>query len=94
MTYREHLQSQEWQDIRARELARAGYCCEYCWKRLYFQAGGRLGLHVHHLTYERLGSEPSSDLMVLCASCHAEVHTCPRFRNAVRSVAVSRPQTS
>ena len=29
---------------------------------------------LHHLTYERLGQERDSDLMILCAACHSLVH--------------------
>lgn len=32
------------------------------------------GLHLHHLTYERLGAERLDDLTPLCPNCHAMVH--------------------
>ena len=31
-------------------------------------------LHLHHLTYERLGNEYQSDLVVLCGQCHQRQH--------------------
>lgn len=31
-------------------------------------------LEVHHRTYERIGRERPSDLVVLCASCHRRHH--------------------
>jgi 5-methylcytosine-specific restriction endonuclease McrA len=31
-------------------------------------------LHVHHITYDRLGNEAMADLRGLCAKCHKEVH--------------------
>lgn len=31
-------------------------------------------LHVHHLTYERLGRELLTDLVTLCAGCHRKQH--------------------
>ena len=35
---------------------------------------GYVPLHVHHLTYKRLGDELPSDLMVLCETHHKEQH--------------------
>ena len=32
------------------------------------------GLHVHHLSYDRLGHELMRDLRTLCAACHRDVH--------------------
>lgn len=31
-------------------------------------------LHVHHLTYDRLGSEQPNDLVTLCSTCHQRQH--------------------
>ena len=31
-------------------------------------------LHVHHLTYDRVGQEADSDLLVLCFQCHQKAH--------------------
>ena len=66
--YTAHLASPEWQLIRADKLARAGWLCERC------GASGVRGapLHVHHLTYERLGDEPPEDLLVVCPACHED----------------------
>lgn len=36
--------------------------------------GSKKDIHVHHLTYERMGHELDSDLMVLCEVCHDKVH--------------------
>lgn len=30
--------------------------------------------HVHHLTYERIGNELVSDLLVVCGECHEQIH--------------------
>ena len=56
--YSSYLQSDEWQRKRTRVLQQRGAKCEVC--------GIKHRLQVHHLTYERLGSELLSDLKVLC----------------------------
>lgn len=40
--------------------------CELCsnWDR---------EMNVHHLTYDRLGEERQTDLLLLCAECHVQV---------------------
>ena len=60
--YREYLRSQVWRQRRLAKLEAANWRCEYC--------GEADRLSVHHLTYERLGCEYSSDLIVLCTPCH------------------------
>jgi 5-methylcytosine-specific restriction endonuclease McrA len=56
------------------------------WKakcKLFWEVNGRWcrgcrttrgALHVHHITYDRLGNEALSDLRGLCSKCHKEVH--------------------
>lgn len=39
-----------------------------------FVCSSPVSLHVHHLTYERLGNENDDDLIILCSICHQEVH--------------------
>ena len=63
----EYLQSAHWHDVRANKLAEVGYYCEQCGQRDSI-------LDVHHLDYERLGFELSSDLEVLCRECHQLQH--------------------
>ena len=64
--YLDYLRSPEWKAKRRRAIERAGHACEICGKT------GRL--EVHHTTYERLGKERLSDLVVVCRSCHRWVH--------------------
>ena len=60
--YRQYIHSEAWRRRRLVKLEAAKHRCEYC---------GDVGrLSVHHLTYERLGCEYSSDLIVLCTPCH------------------------
>lgn len=39
-------------------------------------------IHLHHKTYERLGSERDSDLVTLCDKCHRSVHEAQRRSQA------------
>lgn len=67
MPYREYLKSDHWRAFRQEAISRAGGVCGHCLNR-------RPDLHVHHLTYERRGSEHIKDVMVLCGECHRLVH--------------------
>lgn len=66
-SYSEYLASPHWQALRVKMLERARYKCEAC------QDTDSV-LHVHHLTYERLGCELEEDLIVLCEECHKVEH--------------------
>ena len=58
---------------RIRVPSRKDKACEAC--------GYSRKLQVHHKTYERLGKERNSDLVLLCRDCHESLH---RFRAAER----------
>ena len=62
MSYIEYLRSPEWKAKSAEALAKAHHCCHKC--------AEKIGLEVHHRTYERLGCELPEDLVVLCARHH------------------------
>jgi 5-methylcytosine-specific restriction endonuclease McrA len=64
--YQEYLQTEHWQTTRRRALILAGHKCQLC--------AGRIELEVHHNSYERLGGELDSDLVVLCRECHKFHH--------------------
>jgi len=65
--YQKYLQSPEWKDRRKGILRRANGRCERC--------GDECDrLHVHHLTYARLGCERDTDLLAICNRCHCEDH--------------------
>jgi hypothetical protein len=64
--YKTYLQSSEWRRQRDRALTRAAFRCERC--------SSKRRLHVHHLSYERLGHEWDQDLEVLCETCHQGEH--------------------
>jgi len=63
---REYLQSRQWKTKRQQVLSRDLHQCQDC--------GTSSNLNVHHLRYDRLGSEPLSHLITLCASCHTDRH--------------------
>jgi hypothetical protein len=67
MPYVDYLSSPEWEQIRKRSLMLAENRCQVC------EATG-VELHVHHKTYERRGEELPEDLIVLCKTCHTNIH--------------------
>jgi hypothetical protein len=62
--YQSYLASPEWERKRAKILAQGGYTC---------RCGAR-ATQVHHLSYDRVGNEADSDLVGVCAACHAAEH--------------------
>jgi 5-methylcytosine-specific restriction endonuclease McrA len=64
--YHAYLRSAQWHNKRQRVLQRDNHRCALC--------GSTHQLEVHHNTYERLGHEKRSDLITLCADCHAIFH--------------------
>jgi hypothetical protein len=68
LSYDEYLVSEHWIRKRSEAKSRAGYKCQLC--GLF---GGKY-LNVHHASYDRLGHESATDLIVLCRACHAKFH--------------------
>lgn len=72
VNYPEYINSQEWRRRRRAYLKKYALC-NRCGmdndehKRLYGTA-----LHVHHVSYARLGAEIDEDLEALCKKCHEE----------------------
>lgn len=66
MTYSEYLLTDHWRRMRERILERDNRQCVECTETE--------NLHVHHLTYERVGCELDTDLITLCELCHAIEH--------------------
>lgn len=64
--YQRYMSSKQWHDKRSEALKKAGYRCQMC--------GAVINLNVHHVSYERLGAEWISDLVVLCKGCHEKLH--------------------
>lgn len=65
-TYADYRASPWWARVREDALHRAHNRCQLC--------ATQTRLEVHHNTYERLGKEWPSDVIVLCRSCHAKHH--------------------
>lgn len=64
--YSAYLRSPEWAKRRDEAIARVGGRCQGC--------SSTDRLEAHHLTYERVGHERPTDLMVLCDLCHSHEH--------------------
>lgn len=87
--YPEYLRSAYWKKVRENVLRTRGKRCELC-------GTGRFSstvLHVHHLTYERVGAEQADDLAVLCRDCHKSLHSLPK-EDHVRSLKAIRLTTN
>jgi len=61
-----YLRSSKWTVLRTSVLIRDNSTCQSC--------GSKNNLHIHHITYEKLGDERMEDLVTLCSICHQEVH--------------------
>ena len=69
VVYSKYIRSPAWRALRCKVIGRSGGDCERC--------GVWPVVNVHHLTYERLGSEDLSDLQGVCSKCHQELHREP-----------------
>jgi hypothetical protein len=77
--YDQYLAMPHWQLLRNRRLEeqrdKHGFnFCERCQKKAPEQVTRETALHVHHLTYERLGEELHQDLQIICRKCHEPEH--------------------
>ena len=63
----EYMKSIEWRLLKGERLRIADHKCEKCGE-------DRRALHLHHITYERLGEEEIDDLRILCSDCHLSIH--------------------
>jgi predicted HNH restriction endonuclease len=71
--YIRYIKSEAWKLRCAAYFMRYGRWCKAC--------GTRKGpLQVHHMTYDRLGKEPLTDLVSVCAPCHRGIHALHRKR--------------
>lgn len=83
--YETHLRSDKWRELCRQVKKRDRNLCQEC-----LRASVRtVGVHVHHLTYERMGDELLADLVLLCLDCHEDIHPHMRNREAAKS-AVSK----
>lgn len=69
VNYKDYILSEQWSIIKIDLIAIRGSKCERCG---CVRPANKL--HIHHLTYERLGNEEPSDLEILCPLCHMHEH--------------------
>lgn len=75
--YEKYLETPHWQAFRKlafeAQMKRAGRLfCERC--PIDRNTKNTVELHVHHLTYERLGKERVQDVEIICRACHDKEH--------------------
>lgn len=76
MNYQEYLASNKWQELREEAIKRANGRCQLC--------NSTSDLRVHHRKYPKIyGTEPITDLTVLCNDCHAMFHEKKRRKKLV-----------
>ncbi len=66
ITYKNYINSHEWEARRVKVLERAGHRCEGCLTQP--------AVHVHHLTYDNIFDELAFQLVALCKRCHEKAH--------------------
>jgi hypothetical protein len=64
--YDAYISSERWAGRRASYYKNHERKCAAC--------ASASSIHLHHLTYERMGNELDADLIPLCESCHDKVH--------------------
>jgi hypothetical protein len=65
-TYNRYMMSAQWKRRCAAVRQRCELRCESC--------GGAAVEHIHHVTYQRLGTELPEDLRGVCHDCHRQAH--------------------
>lgn len=73
--YADYLLTAHWFDVKARWKASnmfKGWSCHS------IGCDSRVGLSLHHWTYERVGREELSDLILVCRECHQRIHRLER----------------
>lgn len=72
--YEAYLHSSAWRQKRHWARLRAHGKCQRCGERFV-----KKEVHVHHLTYERVGHERQEDLQAICKGCHEFIHGIREF---------------
>ena len=66
--YRDYLRTKHWKNIKKMYNKMYKYECSCC-------GSNKTGLHLHHITYDRVGNEEIDDLVYLCKECHNKIHS-------------------
>lgn len=69
-TYDSYMASEEWDGRRSLYFRQHAKRCRAC--------GSDEDIELHHLSHEKMGDEPDTDLVGLCVDCHAAVHAAAR----------------
>ena len=67
--YSRYIHSPRWKSLKDAVMRERGVSCERC-----NASGSITKVHLHHLTYERLGRERMEDVQLLCERCHGAMH--------------------
>lgn len=62
--YAKYLRSDHWIEFSSHVRKSRCFCCGV----------EKTGLHVHHITYERVGKELEQDVVTVCNGCHIKIH--------------------
>lgn len=85
--YAAYLRSHHWRRLRKLKLKSIRYTCEGCgYVDRYSDERRGYRLHLHHLTYARVGAEKLSDLRGLCVRCHKNEHANPLVNGVVAAL--------
>lgn len=68
--YHAYLQSPLWKSFRSHTIAARGNKCQDC--------ASRIGLQVHHESYQYIAEETDEDVRVLCPACHQKADAARR----------------
>lgn len=77
--YERALASPHWAHLKSNAIKESDGHCTGCSQR-------RNKLHLHHLTYERLGHELPEDVTLLCQGCHRMVHDKDIEKKLIRKI--------
>jgi hypothetical protein len=73
--YREYINGQDWRARRRTYLAKFPFCRRCGMGMEEHKERFDTSLHVHHISYTRLGAELDEDLETLCKPCHLREET-------------------
>lgn len=71
-SYSRYLDSKHWKSFSNKARKTRCFCCL-----------SDRNLHVHHITYERLGKEWLTDVVTVCSECHTTIHKMVKGRVAL-----------
>jgi hypothetical protein len=65
-SYEDYLETKHWQQFKEKYAHKHKKQCTMC--------DNKENIHLHHITYERVGNETFEDVVYLCSGCHLKVH--------------------